>query len=233
MSINKVFITGCIKGKPYEVPGRNRSILRFKLSLPSDPQRRGNVVESALIEATGRNAEYIFNNVGDGDHMSLEGRLRTTLLSEGDRRIEALLVRLEKFALITPIPDQPTESQPTKRRRRRRSQPDGDHPPRTEQREPSPGADAPAASNADAPAASNADAPAASNADAPAPQGATAAEASSTTTEPAAASPAGEASTSQDLAAAPTTSPVKQERLLELPKIDISERSETSKDMPF
>ena len=217
MSINKVFITGCIKGKPYEVPGRNRSILRFKLSLPSDPQRRGNVVESALIEATGRNAEYIFNNVGDGDHMSLEGRLRTTLLSEGDRRIEALLVRLEKFALITPIPDQPTESQPTKRRRRRRSQPDGDHPPRTEQREPSPGADAPAASNADAPA----------------PQGATAAEASSTTTEPAAASPAGEASTSQDLAAAPTTSPVKQERLLELPKIDISERSETSKDMPF
>ncbi|MDF1663895.1 MAG: single-stranded DNA-binding protein [Planctomycetota bacterium] len=129
MSMNKVFISGRIKGDPYEVAGRHRQFTRFKVLLPRERNRGGRgEADSVLVEAVGRNGAQLLA-LKDGAAITFEGRLRTTVIVNGDSRQSTILVRLENFSVNVippeaeedrePKPRANNEERPTKQRRRR------------------------------------------------------------------------------------------------------------------
>jgi hypothetical protein len=98
MSINKVFISGRIKGKPYEVLERNRQFTRFQILLPRERNRHRGEPDAVLIEAVGRNGTRI-QALKDGAFITLEGQLRST---GSGRRESTILIRLENFSINIP-----------------------------------------------------------------------------------------------------------------------------------
>lgn len=138
MSMNKVFISGRIKGDPYEVAGRHRQFTRFRVVLPRERNRGGRSEgDSVLVEAAGRNAAQLLT-LKDGAYLTLEGRLRATVIVNGDRRESTILVRVENYSLNVAPPateeseqskassDEERPSKPRRRRNnRRRKNPEG------------------------------------------------------------------------------------------------------------
>jgi single-stranded DNA-binding protein len=105
MSMNKVFISGRMKGDPYEVAGRHRQFTRFRVQLPRERNRRRGDPDSVLVEAVGRNGARIVQTLKDGAFLTLEGRLRTTVVADGEHKQATILVRLENFSINLPPAD--------------------------------------------------------------------------------------------------------------------------------
>lgn len=235
MSINKVFISGRIKGDPYEVAGRHRQFTRFRVVLPRERNRGGRGdADSVLVEAVGRNGAQLLT-LRDGAAITFEGRLRSTVIINGDNRESTILVRLENFSINFPPAETEDSSQqargnneerPPKQRRRRNNrrrknnEDSGDNPERGKRQ--SQDKDASKAAPKDKPPTKN-DKPAANDKSAPADQASNKTEAPK---QEAKNPPAKAETTKAEAPKAPSGPP-------EMPSIKSVADESLKKDMPF
>lgn len=107
--LNKVYLSGQVIEEPYEVPGRYRQFIRFRMALPKERNHRRSEPDTIVLEAAGRTGASIVLNVKKGQEITVEGRLRSTVLEQGDNRSIALLIRIESFSLHAELQEPPAD----------------------------------------------------------------------------------------------------------------------------